>query len=191
MDNHNDENNSKKSDFEYIYSVIKEVSLKYINDNDSNFRGLSEEIIEELENQYDRKFPEAYRSFLKTMAARLPKIFDCQLYNKEGIENAQEVAAELLEQDRASLPEGAFAFSQWQGYQFYYFVDDGTANPETFYYREGGDQKPHTIAYYGCFTDWLINLSIYNMQIFQRLNGYEIDEGVKILQGLLKQKGSK
>lgn len=173
---------------EYILSVIKDVVIKYIEEDKGNFDGLTDIEIESLEKTNGQKFPKAYKLFLKKFAGGQFKIFDYQSYDLQGIIDAQEVSKELILQDGTTLPDNCFVFSQWQGYQFYYFVNTDTDNPDTFLYIEGGNDKridPPEIYPEGCFTDWLVNLLISNITLIGKLRGYDTQKGIEILNGLL------
>jgi hypothetical protein len=138
------------------------------------------------------RFPQAYRHFLKKFAGGQLKIFDGQSYDLKGIATAQEVSADLLSQDGTTLPENAFAFSQWQGYNFCYFINLGSDNPDTFLYMEGGSDTrvdPSKIYNNGRFTDWLVNLAIDNITLIGNLQGYKTDDGILKLKTLLHSGG--
>ncbi len=172
---------------DHIYDTIKQVSIQYVGEKPENYIGLAEEDIDQLEQTYSLTFPKAYRKFLRNFPGAHLKIFDYQTYGMHGIADAHEVAEDLLLEDETKtiLPSGAFPFSQWQGYQFYYFVNSGRDNPETYLYMEGGNANPPKIYDLGCFTDWLINLSISNINLYVELLGRATGEGVEKLKTLL------
>lgn len=174
---------------EHIFDTIREVSIQYLHEKEEQFRGLTESGIESLEKTHGISFPKAYHYFLQRFAAGQLSIFDCQSYSQQGIADALEVSEELLQQDKATLPAHSFPFSQWQGYQFYYFVHSGSDDPETFLYMEGGGNpsKPPQIYAMGPFTQWLIDLAISNTELIGRVRGYDTEKGIEILKSLLKQ----
>lgn len=175
---------------DHILSAIQQTTIKYIRESESNFIGLTNTQIEDLEKTYQLSFPKAYRQFLQRFAAGPLKVYDYQTYGGKGIAEAQEVSKGILSLDGTPMPEQYFAFSQWQGYQFYYFINSGKDNPDTFLYLEGGADPaidPPEIYAYGSFTDWLLQLTISNMTLIGELRGLNVTEGVDILKRLLSK----
>lgn len=170
---------------DHIFDTIREVSIQYVAESPDNFVGMPEADIVLLEQTYAVTFPEAYRKFLQRFPGAHLKIFDKQAYGKYGIASAHEVAEALLEQDNFTLPEGAFPFSQWQGYQFYYFVNTGDANPEVFLYIEAGFGEPPENYSTGCLTDWLLELAMSNIALYGRLEGHDTEAGIEQLRKLV------
>lgn len=180
------ENNSNLTDEQitHIFETIKQVSIRYIGEKESNYTGLSEDVIAGMEETYGFAFPEVYRRFLAFFPGAHLKIFDGQTYGSIGVKEAQEVSKEILSEDNKVLPDGSFAFSQWQGYQFYYFIRSARSNnPETCFYMEGSEDPKGNSC--GCFTDWLVHLSIHNVRLFGGLLNREVEEGIEILEKLL------
>ena len=172
---------------ELVLNSIEKITIKYIDEEKGNFKEIEEPEIQALENKCGLILPKAYRLFLKKFAGNKLKIFDNQSYNIQGIFYAQDVSKELILQDNFTLPENSFVFSQWQGYQFYYFVNSGSENPETFLYIEGGDDvttEPPEVYAYGNFTNWLINLTICYMKVVSENHGYKVDKGIEELEKL-------
>ena len=172
---------------ELVLNSIEKITIKYIGEKKGNFKEIKESEIQSLENKCGLILPEAYKLFLKKFAGNELKIFDNQSYNIHGIFYAQEVSEELILQDNFTLPENSFVFSQWQGYQFYYFENSGSENPETFLYIEGGDDaitEPPEIYACGNFTDWLIDLTINSMKVISENHGYKVDKGIEELEKL-------
>ena len=172
---------------ELVLNSIEKITIKYIDEEKGNFKEIEEPEIQALEKKCGLILPKSYRLFLKKFAGNNLKIFDKQSYNIQGIFKAQEVSEELIMLDNFTLPENSFAFSQWQGYQFYYFVNSGSENPETFLYIEGGTEtstSPPKIYAYGSFTNWLIDLAIYNMKIIGKNHGYKVEKGIEELEEL-------
>lgn len=174
---------------EHIFDTIRDVSIQYLHEKEENFRGLTESEIVNLEKAHQLSFPKAYRYFLKRFAAGQLSIFDCQSYSLQGIADAQEVSEELLQADKVTLPDHSFPFSQWQGYQFYYFINVGSDDPETYLYMEGGgkDSDPPMFYPMGSFTEWLIDLAISNTELIGRVRGYDTEKEIGILKSLLKE----
>lgn len=188
-ESHADKDMSIDKEIEHIFNSIKKVTKKYSGEKECNFRGLTEPEIEALEKEYEMIFPKAYKYFLRKYAAGELQIFDNQTYDAEGIAEAREVSKDLLSQDKITLPSNYFAFSQWQGYQFYYFINSGADNPDTFLYIEGGNDpnlEPPEIYPLGCFTDWLVNITIENIKAIRLLRDGEIEGWMKTLESLLK-----
>lgn len=177
------DNQLAKNKIADTFSLIKDVTIRYIGEKNNNFTGLSDREISDLEIKYQITFPEAYKCFLKTLVGGRLKIFDHQNYNIEGIESAHEVASEILLVDKVELPKSSFVFSQWQGYQFYYFINTQDGDPDTFQYIEGGgtEQSPPMIYNVGKFTYWILKLAINCLNLQSRLHKYEVTEGIALL----------
>ena len=172
-----------------LFLEIKEIIMESLREKKGHFGGLSEAEIGKLEKENGWSFPKAYRKFLRAFADSQSSVFDGQLYNIKGIMDAQQVSQELLAQAHATLPDNHFAFSQWQGYNFYYFLTDGSDNPETFLYLEGGGEGSsisHKIYPQGPFMKWFIDLAINNIKIIGDLYGHGTAKEVERLQGLLQ-----
>ncbi len=145
-------------------------------------QGFTNKEITDYETAQSIRFPKAYRLFLAMLAKSDLRIFDCQDFSIEGLKVAQEVSKELLEKDNYKLTKNQFAFTQWQGYNFFY-LDLEMDNPDVQLYIEAGcasEDAPPEIHKYGRFTDWLCKNVEISLNLRKRLNGLEID-------GLLKE----
>ena len=153
---------------EIIVSLIMEISEIHLKEDSKKFKGHDGKSIAELERNLNIKLPYGYSHFLEKIGASDLKIFDSQGYSINDVYYAQEVSNNILSNDNIALPTNAFVFSTWQGYSFYYFINNGTENPDTYLYIEKGDDEantnPGTISY-GSFTDWLLKLAIDSLEL--------------------------
>jgi hypothetical protein len=86
------------------------------------------------------------------------------------------------------LSENQFAFTQWQGYNFYY-LDLEMDNPNVELYIEAGcasEDAPPEIHKYGRFTDWLCKKVEMSLNLRKQLYGLEIDSLLKELNEIKK-----
>ena len=90
------------------------------NNLENKLLGFTDKEITNYETANEISFPKAYRLFLSFLAKSDLRIFDCQDFSIKGLNDAQEVSKELLKQDNYKLNGNQFAFTQWQGYNFYY-----------------------------------------------------------------------
>jgi hypothetical protein len=140
-------------------------------------QGFSEEEIRNYENSNAIEFPKAYRLFLSSMAKSDLRIFDNQDYSISGLKDASEVSKELLKKDNYQLSNNQFAFSQWQGYNFFY-LDLNSENPNVELYIEAGcafEGSPPEIHKYGQFSDWLCKMIECSLKLRSQLYGLEIE----------------
>lgn len=117
--------------------------------------GCSAEEIAEAERAYGVQFPLAYRLFLRWCGRGPMSWMDQQDLQLDSLPYSWESARALLAAEQEALEPGGFVFSQWQGYNFLYFLL-GADNPPVKlciikYYVPGLEYED-----YGRFTDWLI-----------------------------------
>lgn len=118
--------------------------------------GCSEAEVAAQEQAYGVQFPLAYRLFLKWCGrATLQSL--AQDFRLAFLDYYWDSARELLTENQATSEPGAFVFSEWQGYNFWYFLL-GCANPMVKLCLIKSDLEPGLEYHeYGRFTDWLIN----------------------------------
>lgn len=146
------------------------------NNLENKLQGFTDKEITNYETANAIRFPKAYRLFLSFLAKSDLRIFDCQDFSIKGLNDAQEVSKELLEQDNYKLTGNQFAFTQWQGYNFYY-LDLEKENPNVELYIEAGcasEDAPPEIHKYGRFTDWLCKKVEISLNLRKQLDGLEI-----------------
>ena len=98
--------------------------------------------IEAVEAWFGRPLPTAYRAYLRHAGRAEPTAWVGSDARLEVLPDLQQWARDLLVGDgQPPLPEGAFAFAMHQGYQFHWFVADGTDDPPTRHYMEGGEES--------------------------------------------------
>ena len=98
--------------------------------------------IRALEEKYSVTLPAKYKEFLKAGDALFQEIMVGSDFHPPYLENLNDWAKELLEEDGNShkLKPGDFVFCMHQGYQFLFFnCLESTDDPPVYYYLEGGD----------------------------------------------------
>lgn len=139
-----------------FYSRLNQFLIEVGLEQPSTIIGCSESEIAMQEQIYGVQFPLAYRLFLKWCGHRKPTLFD-QDYELRFLNSYWESASDLLAENQAVLEPRGFVFSEWQGYNFFYFLL-GLDNPVVKLCIIKSDTEIG-LEYidYGCFTDWLIN----------------------------------
>jgi hypothetical protein len=166
------------ADSDYLDEFF-ELIIDFLTNNklENNPKGFKDKEISNYETSNSIRFPKAYRLFLSMLAKSDLRIFDGQDFSIEGLKDAQEVSKELQEQDKYKLSENQFAFTQWQGYNFYY-LDLEMENPNVELYIEAGcasADAPPEIHKYGQFTDWLCKKIEISLNLRRQLEVLEID----------------
>jgi hypothetical protein len=130
--------------------------------------GYSEAEIAAREQQYGVQFPLAYRLFLQWCGRGWLQSLG-QDFRLEFLEYYWDSARDLLAENQATLEPRGFVFSEWQGYNFFYFLL-GIDNPPVKLYIIKSDIEPG-LEYidYDRFIDWLIGL-IELALIYRQLN---------------------
>lgn len=96
------------------------------------------DILNEIENISEIRFPKIYRDFYKLCENSTPKgMVGSDLFNK--YKELNNWAKELLEEDNVEnfLEVDDFVFLMHQGYMFWYFKANGNENPKVYFYYEG------------------------------------------------------
>jgi len=116
----------------------------------------SEAEITAQEQAYGVQFPLAYRLFLKWCGRATLQSLE-QDFRLAFLDYYWDSARELLTENQMTLEPGAFVFSEWQGYNFWYFLL-GSDNPLVKLCIIKSDLEPGLVCHdYGRFTDWLIS----------------------------------
>ena len=116
------------------------------------------EEVEELERWCGHRFPAAYREFLLWMGRSgggLLGAFDCFSRN---LKDLPTYAQELLEEDQfvGQLPENAFIFLMYLGFQFNFFYFNDGDDPPIYWYSE---EIPTVVSFtllYASFSEFLL-----------------------------------
>lgn len=95
--------------------------------------------VQEVERGVGLPLPASYKAYLRVAGRHMPAAWvgsDCTIGR---LPKLQEWGPELLREcDQPPLPAQAFVFLMHQGYQFFYFLADGSSDdPPVFYYLEG------------------------------------------------------
>lgn len=97
--------------------------------------------VEQLEQQYEIKFPAVYKQFLLTMGKSAGRFMLGSSCFFDELPFLEEGAKELLQENNfKELPPNAFVFWMHQGYQFAFFMPNEGDNPPVYYYHEAHHQ---------------------------------------------------
>lgn len=123
---------------EDIVSSLTEKGLSLKDD----FRGCSNEEVQEIEAFYGIKLPEAYHLFLKKMGKSAGVFMAGTDMFFGHLFELREAATELLEESDTDyvLPKEMFVFSMHQGYEFCCFEVKGSHDPKVYQYIEDDDE---------------------------------------------------
>lgn len=119
------------------------------------FQPCTEQEVQELERQLERRLPLAYREFLLTMGHSAGEVFHPDDCFYEDLPKIQRLAAILLKPTGATLPDDAFVFL-YAGYQFLFFRTSEGDDPPAYYYMEGDDLSNGFQQQYQHYTDFLM-----------------------------------
>ena len=110
-----------------------------------------------LEQKFHRSLPRAYKEFLLTMGKGAGDLLAGSDFSYRQLDRLQEVAAEMLAEDKfpLKLPEDAFVFFMHQGYHFNFFRTSEGDDPPIYRYLEETDLETFPLAY-SHFTDFLL-----------------------------------
>lgn len=110
-------------------------------------------VLDQLENKHGFTLPRSYRRWFENGGPNHPDFIGTDM--DEGlIGDLNQWAEELLAESESNfkLPDNAFVFAMHQGYIFMYFICNGIADPEVWYYHEG-DPEPR--VKWSSFSDFL------------------------------------
>lgn len=124
-----------------IDDIVSSLTKKGLSQKD-DFRGCSDEEIQEIESFYDIKLPESYHLFLKKMGKSAGIFMSGTDMFYRHLFELREGAIELLEESDAdyTLPKEMFVFSMHQGYEFCCFDVTGSPDPKVYQYMEDDDE---------------------------------------------------
>ena len=135
--------------------------------------GCSEAEVAAQEQEYGVQFPLAYRLFLKWCGRATLQSLE-QDFRLAFLDYYWDSARELLTENQTSLEPGGFVFSEWQGYNFWYFLL-GSDNPLVKLCIIKSDLEPGLVYHeYGRFTDWLIGQLKTMVQLRQSLGRLDV-----------------
>jgi hypothetical protein len=166
-----------------FYTRLNQLLVKIELEESAIILGCSEDEIVAREQSYGIQFPLAYRLFLKWCGRKNPALFR-QNFELEFLHYYWDSARDLLAENHAVLESGGFVFTEWQGYNFLYFLL-GSDNPPVKQCIIKSDTEPG-LEYmdYGRFTDWLID---YTKAAVNTLQFIGIDVDVLTIEAELEQ----
>ncbi|WP_169788022.1 SMI1/KNR4 family protein [Caldimonas brevitalea] len=109
-------------------------------DEESPVVGVSPSEIDALEKQAQLKLPGSYREFLAQCGRSAGLYAQDSDFFFPTIEVLNAELAEMLEEEGidVEIPPNAFVFAAYQGYQYLYFICDGTVDPAVYLVTDGG-----------------------------------------------------
>lgn len=123
--------------------------------NIQEFQPCTEQEVQELEQQLERRLPAAYREFLLIMGHGAGEIFHPDDCFYEDLPKMQRLANIMLKPYGAQLPDDAFVFL-FADYQFFFFRTSEGDDPPACYYMEGDDLSNGFQQPYQHYTDFLM-----------------------------------
>ncbi|WP_324673119.1 SMI1/KNR4 family protein [Hymenobacter sp. GOD-10R] len=155
-----------------FYSQLKQFLTAALETADAI--GCSEEEITYQERAYDIQFPLAYRLFLIWCGKTKLSWMNGRDFGLDTLAYSWDSATELLAENQSVLEPNGFVFSEWQGYNFWYFLQ-GIDNPPVKLCIIQSDVDPGLqIIEYGRFTDWLINQIKDSIKLKQSLKRIDV-----------------
>jgi len=116
---------------------------------------MTEPQIDDFSASIGQRLPPSYRAYLSIAGiSPPPNLVGSDCYGHY-LPQLYEWAVELLAECKYpfTLPENAVVFLVHQGYQFFYFIADGSdSDPAVYYYFEGNTSAERA---YESFTDWV------------------------------------
>lgn len=101
--------------------------------------GTSNTLIKEIEKQFNVKLPSVYTDFLQRYGYKAGELLGHSVIREyTGLNDLLEEVEEMLIEENMSfsIPNKAFFFASFQGVDYWYFMCDGTDNPDVLYLEE-------------------------------------------------------
>jgi hypothetical protein len=155
-----------------FYTRLDQLLIKTGLEKPATILGCSEDEIKAQEQAYSVRFPLAYRLFLKWCGRKKPALFD-QDFELRFLDYFWDSARDLLAENQVVLEPGGFVFTEWQGYNFFYFLLDFDNPPVKLCIIKSDTEPGLEYIDYGRFTDWLINeikALVKTLQFINRIN---------------------
>lgn len=108
---------------------------------EGGIQGASEADIEQLESSFGLELPRSYKQFLRMFGKKAGSLFSDVAFFYPEVVGLREELDEMIEEESLAitLPEDSFVFSGYQGFQYHYFICDGTEDPAVYRVMDGGD----------------------------------------------------
>lgn len=121
-----------------LFEKIKEKLNKYLSIDWNKVEGCTTQEIQDLEEKYNVKFPLLYREFLLNMGRHSGNFLEEYFYNYNSLldDDLHIDSKEVLLANETVIPENAFFFLCYSGYEFACFlIEENNDNPPVrFYY---------------------------------------------------------
>jgi hypothetical protein len=102
--------------------------------------GVSSAEISQLENSFRVILPNSYKEFLLAFGRKAGNLFSDVNFFFPDILKLKDELEEMIDEESLAfrLPDNAFVFSAYQGFQYHYFVCDGNEDPAVYRILDGG-----------------------------------------------------
>lgn len=111
--------------------------------NQDSIEGASDSLIKDIEKQFGLKLPSVYISFLKHCGRKAGELLRHSVIRKcMGLGDLREEVEEMLIEENMSfsIPNKAFFFASFQGVDYWYFICDGTDDPDVYFLEEDAEE---------------------------------------------------
>ncbi|KIQ22716.1 hypothetical protein RT99_06350 [Flavobacterium sp. MEB061] len=110
-----------------------------------NSKGITSEIIDEIENDFQLKLPLAYKEYLLEFGSHTGNLFGSYYMTYPSLKENKSDVIEMInfddrktENEKPFIKNSYFFFGQWQGYIFYFFdCESGKDDPEVYILNDG------------------------------------------------------
>jgi hypothetical protein len=125
----------------YVYVCFRHI---FKNSSFGRIKAMTNLVV--LEKKYDLELPEVYKIWIQMDGPSDPSFVGTDM-DFPYLSELQHWAENLFKEAGLNfkLPEKSFVFAMHQGYQLYYFICDGSPDPEVWYYMEG-DSSPTVLC---------------------------------------------
>jgi hypothetical protein len=131
-----------------------------------NIKGLNKSKIDEIENQFQLRLPDAYKEFLSKCGEVSGNLLSSYYMTYPALKDNQNDALEMInfddrkkESEKPKISENYFFFGQWQGYNFFFFECGENENPPVKILNDSLE----IIEYKKSFTDFLMEEGLNNI----------------------------
>lgn len=109
-------------------------------------KGITDQEIKNVKASFEYELPEAYIEFLRTYGKECVLGHDVQILYPFMLGLRADLL-ELIEEDNLDfqLPKNAFVFSEYQGFQYHYFLCGESDDPEVYRIMDG-NEPPYKVA---------------------------------------------
>ena len=142
----------------YINDIRNELLRKELA-TESSLVGVSVEDINRIEKQASVLLPRAYKDFLISFGKKAGFFASDVVFFYSEILDLREELNEMIEEEGLDfeVPENAFVFSGYQGFQYHYFICDGRGDPEIYRIMDGGESTQKVAESFSGYLKSMVN----------------------------------